>query len=157
MPAMAILSPQLVVHAHKIYYRMRKIVEMAKYVVQLITSTLAHANDSVEGTRPAPMPQQGSIAKLYGVVVGVGRYKKAHYNSKPMSGCYAIIFAMQICKETKAFGFSPYKGQLVSNHRNHYFDDVEAVTTHHSFDLAYEMLRLISTYPAAPVNLTLMA
>eukprot|EP00899_Mesostigma_viride_P006134 jgi/Mesvir1/15521/Mv03173-RA.1 len=78
-------------------------------------------------------------------LVEAAAYSHHSYLQKPMSGFFAVYFALQICEEVHLYGFSPYrKGERV---HYHYFDSVAAVTASHSFDLAYVIFRQLSQWP----------
>jgi len=73
-----------------------------------------------------------------------------------MSGWYATMLAMQVCKHTDVYGFSPFVADEGHWHgRYHYFDtDVQPALQSHSFDMAYAALREISLYPCSKTSLT---
>lgn len=127
-----ILSPELVAHAHRLWFKVKSAVELATIVA---------------GFRPTK------------------------FNSKPMSGWFAVVLAMHACSKVKLYGFSPYKGRSavhrvgnwggaaggagggqVEAAKYHYFDSVVGVTTHHSFDFAYEAYRQLAVWPCAGVD-----
>mmetsp|Transcript_22810 Transcript_22810/g.70864 ORF Transcript_22810/g.70864 Transcript_22810/m.70864 type:complete len:532 (+) Transcript_22810:95-1690(+) len=103
----AILSPDFVYHAHKVWKVMKALVENAS-----------------AGSK--------------------------HFMSKPMSGFFAVLFAVQVCDKVSLYGFSPYKK---GDQKYHYFDQVAAVTTSHSFDLGFEVFRQMSTWPCSGIKL----
>ena len=132
-----ILSPELVAHAHRLWFKLKSSVELAT------------------------------------VVAG---YRPTRFNSKPMSGWFAVVLAMHSCDKVKLYGFSPYQGRRsgggglgsvggggggsgggrgedAAASRYHYFDSVVGVTTHHSFDFAYEAYRQLATWPCAGVDI----
>lgn len=80
------------------------------------------------------------------------QFQQPHYLLKPMTGFFASLFAMQVCEEVHMYGFSPYKQRKNSQFRYHYFDEVTGVTKHHSFDLAYEMMRQLALWPCSGVS-----
>lgn len=85
-------------------------------------------------------------------------YKPANYHGKPMSGWFAVVFAMQICKEVDLYGFSPYDRRArIRGERYHYFDDIVGIVAHHSFDFAYEAFRQISYWPCGNSSVVLQA
>ena len=63
---------------------------------------------------------------------GMGKFS----GEKPMSGLFAILFALQICDTVDIYGFEPYKDGL-TNQKYHYFDDAKPRPGSHSFDLAH--------------------
>ena len=75
---------------------------------------------------------------------GMGSYP----GEKPMSGFYAVMYALQVCDKVDLFGFTPYRESdrldpLAS--RYHYFDLAVPRHNSHSFDLTtyiYELLEL---------------
>ena len=67
-----ILSPELVAHAHRLWFKVKSSVELAT------------------------------------IVAG---YRPTKFNSKPMSGWFAVVLAMHSCKKVKLYGFSPYQGR----------------------------------------------
>lgn len=83
-------------------------------------------------------------------------FASPQYLLKPMTGFFATIFAIQSCEHVHLYGFSPYRkqGTGVDQVRYHYFDDVSGVTRHHSFDLAFEMFRMMSVWPCAGAAVT---
>jgi hypothetical protein len=42
-------------------------------------------------------------------------YRPTRFNSKPMSGWFAVTMAMHTCDEVKLYGFSPYQAGGVEN------------------------------------------
>lgn len=72
------------------------------------------------------------------------KHKRTDYKTKPMSGFFAAMLAAQMCNSVHTYGFSPWKGQKNSAIKYHYFDSTKAVLDSHSFDLAYEMFRLLA-------------
>ncbi|KAK3246298.1 glycosyltransferase 29 protein [Cymbomonas tetramitiformis] len=91
------------------------------------------------------------------------KYVPGHFLLKPMSGFFATMFSLQVCKKVDLYGFSSYhphrqgsaaevydKAQM----RYHYFDNVAGVTRHHSFDLAYELFHQMSHWPCSDANVT---
>mmetsp|Transcript_13098 Transcript_13098/g.15815 ORF Transcript_13098/g.15815 Transcript_13098/m.15815 type:complete len:423 (+) Transcript_13098:394-1662(+) len=64
------------------------------------------------------------------------------YNRKPMSGFFAVFFALNICEKVDLYGFDAYTSKKRS-YRYHYFDNVQGFTDVHSFDLAIEVYKLI--------------
>lgn len=66
------------------------------------------------------------------------------FHSKPMSGMSALYLALQICDDIDMYGFEPYTVNAPT--RYHYFDEREAMTHVHSFDLAIEVFRLIGKH-----------
>ena len=60
-----------------------------------------------------------------------------------MSGFYVAMFAMQICQHVNLYGFDAYQGKRRS-YRYHYFDNISGFTDVHSFDLAFEVFKLMS-------------
>ena len=117
-----ILSPELVAHAHRLWFKVKSSVELAT------------------------------------IVAG---YRPTKFNSKPMSGWFAVVLAMHTCKKVRLYGFSPYQGrrgglggsqQGEAAAKYHYFDNVVGVTTHHSFDFAFEAYRQLAHWPCAGVD-----
>ena len=116
-----ILSPDLIAHAHRLWFKMKSSVELAT------------------------------------IVAG---YRPTKFNSKPMSGWFAVVLAMHSCKKVKLYGFSPYKGRRAglggdAATKYHYFDNVVGVTMHHSFDFAFEAYRQLSNWPCGGVDVTM--
>ena len=73
---------------------------------------------------------------------------------KAMSGAYAVILACQICDEMHLYGFSPYSRRSINKPvPYHYFDEVQAVLRHHSFDLAFEVFNTIRNWPCSGIKL----
>jgi len=66
---------------------------------------------------------------------------------KPMSGYYAIMFALQVCSEVDVYGFTPYQesdaGDVLAP-RYHYFDQAVPRHNSHSFDLTQNIYRLLA-------------
>eukprot|EP00976_Prorocentrum_cordatum_P070941 1180132-Prorocentrum_minimum.AAC.1 len=62
------------------------------------------------------------------------------YNRKPMSGFFAVFFALNMCDRVSLYGFDAYTSKKRS-YRYHYFDNVQGFTDVHSFDLALEGAR----------------
>lgn len=73
--------------------------------------------------------------------------KGKKYHDKPMSGWTAVMFMAQMCESIDLYGFEPYKkGRTPAKY--HYFDNVQGVTSVHSFDLAIEVFQALgSLYP----------
>eukprot|EP00241_Pyramimonas_parkeae_P002463 CAMPEP_0114234268 /NCGR_PEP_ID=MMETSP0058-20121206/5622_1 /TAXON_ID=36894 /ORGANISM="Pyramimonas parkeae, CCMP726" /LENGTH=453 /DNA_ID=CAMNT_0001345943 /DNA_START=415 /DNA_END=1776 /DNA_ORIENTATION=- len=65
------------------------------------------------------------------------------YNRKPMSGFFAVFFALNVCDKVDLYGFDAYTSKKRS-YRYHYFDNVQGFTDVHSFDLALEVFKLFS-------------
>lgn len=63
------------------------------------------------------------------------------YNRKPMSGFFAVFFALNVCDRVSLYGFDAYTSKKRS-YRYHYFDNVQGFTDVHSFDLALEGTQL---------------
>jgi len=105
----AILSPDIVLHAHNVWRQVKTMIE----------DTAAH---------------------------------KPHYRNKPMSGFFAVILATQVCEHVHLYGVSPFrKGDRLY----HYFDQTPAVTTSHSFDLAFEVFRQMAIWPCSDTKVTI--
>jgi len=106
-----------------------------------------------------------SIAKsAVEVASSKANYMNGRYLLKPMSGFFAAVFGMQVCKEVDLYGFSTYRPNREDSSnsmyrkdqlRYHYFDSVAGVTRHHSFDLAFEIFHQLSTWPCSDANLTI--
>ena len=56
-----------------------------------------------------------------------------------MSGYYAVLLAVQLCESIDLYGFEAYMGEPGHPTKYHYFDEVQGVTTAHSFDFAIEV------------------
>ena len=69
--------------------------------------------------------------------------KKSQYNRKPMSGFFAVLYALQMCETVDLYGFDAYTSRKKS-YRYHYFDNVQGFTDVHSFDLAIEVFKFIA-------------
>ena len=69
--------------------------------------------------------------------------KNSQYNRKPMSGFFAVLYALQMCDEVDLYGFDAYTSRKKS-YRYHYFDNVQGFTDVHSFDLAIEVFKFIA-------------
>jgi len=65
------------------------------------------------------------------------------YNRKPMSGFFAVFFALNVCDRVSLYGFDAYTSKKRS-YRYHYFDNVQGFTDVHSFDLALEVFKLFA-------------
>eukprot|EP00192_Tetraselmis_astigmatica_P012298 CAMPEP_0117655768 /NCGR_PEP_ID=MMETSP0804-20121206/4453_1 /TAXON_ID=1074897 /ORGANISM="Tetraselmis astigmatica, Strain CCMP880" /LENGTH=422 /DNA_ID=CAMNT_0005462137 /DNA_START=132 /DNA_END=1403 /DNA_ORIENTATION=+ len=80
---------------------------------------------------------------------------KQAFHSKAMSGWYATMLALQVCRQADVYGFSPFvSGEGHWHGRYHYFDtNVQPALQSHSFDMAYAAIREVSLYPCSPVNL----
>eukprot|EP00238_Polyblepharides_amylifera_P010833 CAMPEP_0196587274 /NCGR_PEP_ID=MMETSP1081-20130531/56978_1 /TAXON_ID=36882 /ORGANISM="Pyramimonas amylifera, Strain CCMP720" /LENGTH=435 /DNA_ID=CAMNT_0041909415 /DNA_START=524 /DNA_END=1831 /DNA_ORIENTATION=- len=65
------------------------------------------------------------------------------YNRKPMSGFFAVFFALNVCDKVDLYGFDAYTSKKRS-YRYHYFDNVQGFTDVHSFDLAIEVYKLFA-------------
>jgi len=67
---------------------------------------------------------------------------------KPMSGFYAVLYALSSCKKVDLYGFDPWTDAMARDHsrqyRYHYFDDEQPRTGAHSFDAVYYMYRVMS-------------
>ena len=57
--------------------------------------------------------------------------KKSQYNRKPMSGFFAVLYALQMCETVDLYGFDAYTSRKKS-YRYHYFDNVQGFTDVHS-------------------------
>lgn len=66
------------------------------------------------------------------------------YNDKPMTGWTTTMLALQVCEQVNLYGFMPYTG--AKGERYHYFDKVTGMTSVHSFDLAYDVFKLLSLH-----------
>ena len=64
------------------------------------------------------------------------------YNDKPMTGWTTVMLAVQLCESVSLYGFQPFKGDSTDD-RYHYFDRVSASLKVHSFDLAFEVFKLL--------------
>jgi len=122
----AVLSPELVMHTYRMWFKMKAAVEQA-------------SNQAM--------------------------YQAPRYLLKPMSGFFATVFSMQVCRSVTLYGFSSYHPsaqgmakQVYSKEqmRYHYFDGVQGVTRHHSFDLAFEIYRQMSIWPCSNSNMTIV-
>ena len=72
---------------------------------------------------------------------------RREYATKAMTGWYATFFALQVCERVNVYGFSPFTPHEGHWHgKYHYFDDNSAAQSH-SFDLAYDILSIISSWP----------
>lgn len=69
--------------------------------------------------------------------------KHAKFHDKPMSGLYAVLFALTVCDEVDMYGFEAYTSKKMAAAPYHYFDRVQGVTSVHSFDLAIEIFRAL--------------
>ena len=69
--------------------------------------------------------------------------KNSQYNRKPMSGFFAVLYALQMCNKVDLYGFDAYTSRKKS-YRYHYFDNVQGFTDVHSFDLAIEVFKFIA-------------
>ena len=69
--------------------------------------------------------------------------KNNQYNRKPMSGFFAVLYALQMCDKVDLYGFDAYTSRKKS-YRYHYFDNVQGFTDVHSFDLAIEVFKFIA-------------
>ena len=69
--------------------------------------------------------------------------KNSQYNRKPMSGFFAVLYALQMCDKVDLYGFDAYTSRKKS-YRYHYFDNVQGFTDVHSFDLAIEVFKFIA-------------
>jgi len=79
------------------------------------------------------------------VEIEARRDKKFH--DKPMSGFMAVMFLTNVCSKLDIYGFEAYT-QKRPNSPYHYFDNVQGVTSVHSFDMAIDMYRLLGeVYP----------
>lgn len=74
------------------------------------------------------------------------------YNRKPMSGFFAVLFALQMCDHVNLYGFDAYTSRKRS-YRYHYFDNVQGFTDVHSFDLAIEVYKLIAKRGGLTINM----
>jgi len=74
------------------------------------------------------------------------RRRSANYHDKPMSGFYAVLAMMQMCESLDVYGFEPYTKKTAIPY--HYFDAVQGVTEHHSFDFAIYLYQMLAEeYP----------
>jgi hypothetical protein len=74
------------------------------------------------------------------------------YNRKPMSGFFAVLFALQMCDHVDLYGFDAYTSRKRS-YRYHYFDNVQGFTDVHSFDLAIEVYKLVAKRGGLTINM----
>ena len=74
------------------------------------------------------------------------------YNRKPMSGFFAVLFALQMCDHVNLYGFDAYTSRKRS-YRYHYFDNVQGFTDVHSFDLAIEVYKLVAKRGGLTINM----
>ena len=58
----------------------------------------------------------------------------------------------QLCENTHLYGLSPFKK---GDRLYHYFDQTPAVTTSHSFDLAFDMFKQMAQWPCSDVRLSI--
>jgi len=62
---------------------------------------------------------------------------------KPMSGFYAVLYALAACTHVDLYGFDPWTDAMAHDpsrqFRYHYFDDDQPRTGAHSFDATYYM------------------
>lgn len=62
---------------------------------------------------------------------------------KPMSGFYAVLYALATCTHVDLYGFDPWTDAMAHDpsrqFRYHYFDDDQPRTGAHSFDATYYM------------------
>eukprot|EP00899_Mesostigma_viride_P022727 jgi/Mesvir1/3639/Mv14938-RA.3 len=65
---------------------------------------------------------------------------------KPMSGFYAVLFALQACDQVDLYGFDPWTDALAkhSQGRYHYFDNDKPRPGAHSFDATFFMYTLLA-------------
>jgi len=65
---------------------------------------------------------------------------------KPMSGFYALMMGLTVCKHIDMIGFDPWVDSMSNGHnqvRYHYFDTEEPRPGAHSFDATYLMYQLL--------------
>lgn len=75
----------------------------------------------------------------------------AKYNDKPMTGWTTVMLAVQLCENVSLYGFQPFKGTSQDD-RYHYFDRVSASLKVHSFDLAFEVFKLLKSFNVTLVD-----
>uniref|UniRef100_A0A061S3I5 Alpha-N-acetyl-neuraminate alpha-2,8-sialyltransferase (Sialyltransferase 8E) n=1 Tax=Tetraselmis sp. GSL018 TaxID=582737 RepID=A0A061S3I5_9CHLO len=77
---------------------------------------------------------------------------------KPMSGFYAVLFAVSACDSVDLYGFDAWTDDMAGKHNlaYHYFDDDEPRPGAHSFDLTYYLYRLLELSEKYPVRLQLV-
>uniref|UniRef100_A0A7S1X629 Uncharacterized protein n=1 Tax=Tetraselmis chuii TaxID=63592 RepID=A0A7S1X629_9CHLO len=68
-----------------------------------------------------------------------------NYQRKPMSGFFTVMMALQVCGHVNIYGFDSYQSSKRS-YRYHYFDDIQGFTSRHSFDLAFEVFKIMSQH-----------
>lgn len=72
---------------------------------------------------------------------------------KPMSGFYAVLYALAACNHVDLYGFDPWTEAMAHDpsrqFRYHYFDDDQPRTGAHSFDATYYMYAPPSPLTAA--------
>ena len=73
------------------------------------------------------------------------------YNDKPMTGWTTVMIAVQLCENVSLYGFQPFKGDAKDD-RYHYFDRVSASLKVHSFDLAFEVFKLLRDFNVTLVD-----
>lgn len=60
-----------------------------------------------------------------------------------MSGFYAVLFALSMCKQVDLYGFDPWTDAMAHDrsglYHYHYFDEEQPRTGAHSFDATYYM------------------
>ncbi|GBG73724.1 hypothetical protein CBR_g17064 [Chara braunii] len=69
---------------------------------------------------------------------------------KPMSGFYAVLYALSACDQVDLYGFEPWTDAMARGMRHaryHYFNGEEPRPGAHSFDATYMMYELMKTVP----------
>ena len=75
--------------------------------------------------------------------------EKFTFHNKPMTGMVTLFFGIQLCNSIDLYGFEPFTGE--SRFPYHYFDSRAGMVNVHSFDMALEIFRRVST--AFPLNI----
>jgi len=120
------LSPELVTHAHRMWFVTKSAVEVASQLADF-------APDSYN-----LKPMSGWFATVFGLQVCDSVSLYGFSSHRP---------------DRQGSATDRYRPEQM---RYHYYDNVAGVTKHHSFDLAYEMYRQMSVWPCSGINLTLM-
>jgi hypothetical protein len=72
---------------------------------------------------------------------------------KPMSGFYAVLYALAACTHVDLYGFDPWTDAMAHDpsrqFRYHYFDDDQPRTGAHSFDATFYMYTSVPPWPSA--------
>lgn len=96
----------------------------------------------------------GQLTAAVQVGSDVAGFTSKSFLHKPMTGWFGFVFALQVCDHVHLYGLSPYSSSY-AGFKYHYYDAVRGVLRHHSFDLAYEMLRQVAHWPCSGVKVSL--